>query len=124
MAAPKRSKDRDFILEAVVARDGSMCFLCGVPHRRTDQLQVDWVDNPSEDLTMAFAACKTCVRRRDGKPLGGYMKARMTEARREYEYLHGFRADVVAKERFAVPIVMGLVPHAVDGTGQIETNEA
>jgi hypothetical protein len=106
MAAPRRSKNRDFTLEAIVERDGSTCFMCGMPHGRIDQLQVDWVDNPSDNLEMAFAACKTCVRRRDGRALGGYMKQRMSEARREYEYLQGFRTDAVAKEMFNRPIIM------------------
>lgn len=122
MAAPKRSKARDFILEAVVARDGPVCFLCGVSHSRTDTMQVDWVSAPNDDLDTAFPACKTCVRRRDGKPIGGYMKARMTAARAEYAYLSEVYVDEVAKKRFNTPIVVGVVPHAVEGTGHAEAD--
>lgn len=107
MAAPKRSKARDFLLDALIERDGFFCFLCGATHSRATQLQVDWVDNPSDDMALAFVACKPCVRRRDGKPLGGYMKHRMIEARREYDYLHGLRADVRMMEMFSRPIVLG-----------------
>jgi hypothetical protein len=129
MARPKKSTDRADLLDALAARDGLVCFMCGAIHSRAATMVVDRIDHDielEEETDNYIVACKTCVRRRDKRPLLAYLKMRLRAARAEVEYLSDLPTEAKILQMLTRPLhyAPGIMPHAVDGTGQTETVEA
>jgi hypothetical protein len=126
MARPKKSDERDALFDAVVDRDGLVCFMCGAVHSRAATMQLDWLDYDTLDVTKpeeAIIACKTCVRRRDKRPIMAYLKTRLSAARAEVAHLSVLPEDIrikkmLTREIHYAPRITDDTPDAVGVTGQ------
>jgi hypothetical protein len=121
MARPKKSDERDALFDAVTNRDGLVCFMCGAVHSRAATMQLDWLDHDDLDVTNldhVILACKTCVRRRDKRPLMAYLKTRLSAARAEVAHLSVLPEDIRIKQMLTRPIHYAprITPGAVEAT--------
>jgi hypothetical protein len=85
MAAPKRKPDT--LADKIARRDGLNCFLCGRHHVRTSAMSVGYIHKDNTTLDTAFLACGSCIKRRDTKPLGAYLRERLIAVNAELTYL-------------------------------------
>ena len=107
MARPKTNQDGNTLFDAVTNRDGLVCFMCGAVHSRSATMQLDWMDYDDVDVTNpedAILACKTCVRRRDKRPLLAYLKTRLSAALAEVAHLSVLPEDIRIKKLLTRPI--------------------
>jgi len=128
MARPKTVGARDALFAAVTNRDGLVCFMCGAVHSRAATMQLDWIDYDDLDVTNpedAILACKTCVRRRDKRPLLAHLKTRLSAARSEVAHLSVLPEDIrikkmLTREIHYAPRITEDTPDAVGVTGQTD----
>lgn len=88
MAAPK-TKPRSFA-DKIAQRMGLRCFLCGAKHSSPSTMSVSYIRKDDKTDDTAFLACPHCVKRRDNKPLGAYLRERMQDALAEHNYIRDF----------------------------------
>lgn len=129
MARPRKPNEQTELLDALAMRDGLVCFMCGAIHSRAATMAVDRIDHDielEEKTDNYIVACKTCVRRRDKRPLLAYLKTRLRAARAEVEYLSDLPTEAKILQMLTRPLhytprITPDVHHAVDGTGQAES---
>jgi hypothetical protein len=113
-------------LNALVARDGLVCFLCGKKHATVHTMQSDLVKpDVGFDMDNAVLTCKPCAKRRNGKPLGAYWKERLSAAAAELAHIEaiGRNEDVLDNLRTLMAYAPRITPKthdAVEVTGQKE----
>ena len=124
--SPSRMTGYADAIQALVARDGLVCFLCGKKHATVHTMQSDLV-KPDVGFSMdnAVLTCKPCAKRRNGKPLGAYWNERLSAAAAELAHIEtvGRNKEVLENLRRLLdyaPRITPDVPHAVVGTGSIK----
>ena len=89
--SPSRTSGYGDLFDAVLARHGLVCFLCGQVHTRADRMQVDFMKPLALDgeatVDNAIPVCNTCAKRRHQAPLGAYLRKRLIDAQREVDYI-------------------------------------
>ena len=108
--SPSRTSGYSALLDATLAQNGLVCFLCGQVHTRADRMQVDFKKplalGGEATVDNAIPVCNTCAKRRHQAPLGAYLRKRLVDAQREVDYIRSLADNRGALDALAATVAV------------------